>query len=118
MMGGMGMGMGGGEDEQNFQTSEADTIMVLPSTSPSTPTRPTSFQSQGRGLQPELQARRRQPGREHQGSLNFKAPGARRPSRDDAGDVTAYAMRSRPGGASKRPDKVSFQVARWTPRTA
>jgi hypothetical protein len=117
MMGGSGMMMGGGAGEDtNFPKSDADTIMIRSLDYTAEPDTTYKYRLRVVCYNPNYKREDVSPGVdttdvELKGDWSEPTDPVTMPA-----DVAAYAMRKAPPAAgAKRPDQVSFQVARWNP---
>ena len=117
MMGGGMMGGGGGEENQDFQKTDAETIMVRSLDFTVDPDSTYRFQVRIMVFNPNYNRQDVTPGAntadlELQGPWSEATEAVTMPP-----DVAAYAMaKTKTGqGAKARPDLVTFQVARWNP---
>lgn len=116
-MGGSGGGMGGGEENQDFQKTESETIMVRSLDFTVEPDSTYRFQVRIVVFNPNYNNDKVSPGT-NTADLELNGPWSE-PSEAVTmpPDVAAYAMaKTKTGqGAKARPDLVNFQVARWNP---
>ncbi len=116
-MGGMGMGgMGGGEDAQDFQKTDADTIMIRSLDFTVEPDTTYRFKVRLIVFNPNYNHEDISPGVDNT-SLELQGPWSESSNPVTMPpDVAAYAMAKTPTGPGiARTDLVSFQVARWNP---
>jgi hypothetical protein len=117
----MGMGMGGGgatDDVQDYQKSEAETVMVRSLDFTVEPDTTYRFRLRVVVFNPNFKHEDVTPGVDTK-SIELKGPWSDPTEAVTMpADVTAYTMKKAPpGGNTRRTDQVSFQVTRWTPES-